>query len=225
MPGTRRSYIQVPPEPISLIQPAKQSVRSSCLLTLGKTGANQKPATDCFQGMTSILLPRIRNQRVRVEGRLTLSQLKGLTCAILDLHTQDTMPKKEVLTWKTSQKKKKKQGKLTVNSDKGYGDGSAWANHCYVNNFSHLIEYIQSNLIVTYKYSTFTSSHPRSSSINISLWIKRFIDLVKSSSGISVFLFLVLFKSQLSFMMRQRKKAAVLQISQESILDFQVFPR
>lgn len=102
--------------------------------------------------------------------------------------------------------KKKKQAKLTVNSDKGYGDGSAWASHCYVNNFSHLIEYIQSNLIVADKYSTFTSNHPRSSSINISLRIKRFIDLVKNSSGIPVFLFLVLFKSHLSFTMRQRKK-------------------
>lgn len=141
MPGTQRSYTQVPPELISLVQPAKQSVLSSCLLTQRKTGANQKAATDCFQGMTSILLPRIRNQRVRVEGRLTLSQLKGLTCAILDLHTQEinTMPKKGgFLTWKTPQKK------LAVNSDKGHGDVSTWASHCYhVNSFSYLIKYIQ----------------------------------------------------------------------------------
>lgn len=36
------------------------------------------------------------------------------------------MPKKKVLAWKTSQKKSK-EGKLAVNSDKGHGDGSAWA--------------------------------------------------------------------------------------------------
>lgn len=43
-------------------------------------------------------------------------------------HTQEinTMPKKKVLAWKTSQKKSK-EGKLAVNSDKGHGDGSAWA--------------------------------------------------------------------------------------------------
>lgn len=143
MPGTSRSYTQVPPELISLIQPAKQSIPSSCLLTQRKPGANQKPGSDCFQGMTSIRLSTICKQKVRVQGRLTLSQLKGPACAIPDLHNQviNIMPKNSS-NIKNSNKTRKVSCKFRLKKKK-HGNGSAWDNRCYhMKSFSHLIKYI-----------------------------------------------------------------------------------